>query len=87
MLHSKPLLPKTTMNDLGIIVSKDLKWKPHINKIISEANQRLWLLIRTLGYDAPKKANKMAFISMVHSILEYSSPPMVTEQQRYYEMY
>ena len=64
----------TTMNDLGVLITKDLKWTSQINKIISQANQCLWLTIRTLGYDAPLKAKKLAYISMVCSILEYNSP-------------
>jgi len=61
------------MNDLGILVTKDLKWKTHINKSISRANQRLWLIARTLGYDAPLKAKRTAYISMVRPIVEYGS--------------
>ena len=61
------------MNDLGILVSSNLKWHNHIDKMIRKANQRLWLIIRTLGYDAPMKAKKMAYISMVRSIVEYGS--------------
>ena len=72
-MENHPIRSEKTMNDLGIIVSIDLKWHSHIDKMIKKANQRLWLIIRTLGYDAPMKAKKMAYVSMVRSILEYGS--------------
>jgi len=72
-MKGAPLIRQKDMNDLGLIVAEDLKWKLHINKIISKANQRLWLIIRTLGFDAPMKAKKTAYVSMVRSILEYGS--------------
>ena len=61
------------MNDLGTIVNKDLKWKTNIEAMIKKANSRMWLVRRTLGWDAPTKAKKLAYISMVRSILEYNS--------------
>ena len=73
-MNNLPLISPTNMNDLGIIIAKNLKWSDQINKIISKANQRLWLTIRTLGYDAAIKAKKLEYISMVRSILEYNSP-------------
>jgi len=72
-MSQQPLLRVEDMNDLGVIVSSDLKWKHHCNKIIAKAKQRMWLIIRTLGFDAPAKAKKMAYVSMVRSILEYGS--------------
>ena len=57
-----------------MLILYDLRWTQHIDKIISKANQRLWLTIRTLGYDAPQKAKRLSYINMVRSILEYNSP-------------
>jgi hypothetical protein len=63
----------TSTTDLGIEVSENLKWNQHIEKITKKASQRLGLIIRTLGYDAPLKAKKTAYISLVRSILETGS--------------
>ena len=49
-MSDQPLENLSTMNGLGVIITKDLKWKSHIDKVISKANQRLWLTIRT-SYD------------------------------------
>jgi hypothetical protein len=62
-----------SMNDLGLEVTCNLKWTKHIDKLVKKANQRLGLIIRTLGYNAPVKAKKMAYVSLVRSILETSS--------------
>jgi hypothetical protein len=62
-----------TMGDLGITVSSNLRWTQHINQIITKAHQRLGLIIRTLGYDAPQKAKQNAYVAMVRSVLEYGS--------------
>ena len=64
---------ETTMNDLGMLVTTNLKWHSQIDKMIKRANQKLWLITRTLGYDAPFKAKKIAYLSMVRSIVEYGS--------------
>ena len=47
-----------TANDLGVLVNTSLKWNEHLNNIISGANQRFWLTVRTLGYDAPSLSPK-----------------------------
>jgi hypothetical protein len=60
-------------NDLGIEICDNLKWTTHIDNIVKKASQRLGLVIRTLGYDAPFKAKKTAYTSMVRSILETGS--------------
>ena len=72
-MNNKQLLCQRTMNDIGTIVSEDLKWKSNIEAMIKKANSRLWLLKRTLGWDAPAKAKRTAYISMVCLILEYNS--------------
>jgi hypothetical protein len=72
-LEGTPIAKKDSMCDLGLEVTTNLKWTEHINKIVKKANQRLGLIIRTLGYNAPLKAKKMAYISLVRSILETSS--------------
>ena len=68
-MNTVAIRSEDSMNDLGIMVSNNLKWHTHIDKMIKRANQRLWLIIRTLGYDAPLKAKKTAYVSMVRSIL------------------
>ena len=58
---------------LGLLLSEDLKWAPHINKITKKANSILGFLRRNL-YTCPKTLKETAYFSLVRSNLEYSSP-------------
>jgi hypothetical protein len=62
------------MIDLGVTVTNDLKWTDHITTMCKKAEGRLWLIIRTLGFHSPIIAKKTAYIALIRSILEYSSP-------------
>ena len=57
---------------LGVILSEDLKWAKHIQFITAKANSTLGLL-RGNVHHCPEKLREQAFISLVHSRLEYSS--------------
>ena len=61
------------MDDLGILISNDLKWTSHISRMCKKAEKQLWLVIRTLSYQAPIIAKKTAYLAMVRSIIEYGS--------------
>ena len=57
---------------LGITLSEDLKWKPHIQKISKKANSTMSFLRRNLK-SCPEQCKKSAYISLVRSILDYSA--------------
>jgi hypothetical protein len=73
LMENNPIRQELLMNDLGINIATNLRWSSHINTIVTKAHQRLGLIIRTLGYDAPQQAKKNAYVAMVRSILEYGS--------------
>ena len=56
---------------LGVLLSQDKKWAPHINKICKKANGTLGFLRRNLR-TCPTKLKETAYISLVRSTLEYS---------------
>ena len=58
-MNNVSLKREQNLNDLGVIVSSDLRWKPLIDQLIKKAKQRLWLVIGTLGRDAPMKAKSL----------------------------
>ena len=58
---------------LGVSISKNLEWGDHISKIESKANSTLGFLRRNLKR-CPSKLKKIAYFSMVRSLLEYSFP-------------
>jgi hypothetical protein len=59
--------------DLGINISHNLKWNVHVNTIIKKAFSRLWLILRTVGFDSPAKIKQTLYLTLVRSILEFGS--------------
>jgi hypothetical protein len=87
-LNNEILEPVDDMTDLGTIVTRDLKWTTHINKMCKKAEGRLWLIIRTIGFYSTILAKKTAYIALIRSILEYNSPvwnPRYKTQQKQIE--
>ena len=56
---------------LGVYISEDLSWTPHIEYTTAKANRALGLLRRNLKH-CDKKIKESAYMSMVRSILEYA---------------
>ncbi|XP_053398165.1 uncharacterized protein LOC128556626 [Mercenaria mercenaria] len=57
---------------LGITISDNLKWATHINKICNRANSTLGFIRRNLK-NCNKQFKETAYISLVRSVLDYSS--------------
>ena len=57
---------------LGVLISDDLKWATHINKICNQASSTLGFIRRNLK-NCDKKIKESAYVSLVHSVLDYSS--------------
>jgi hypothetical protein len=55
---------------LGFNISDDLKWSSRISKITSKASCTLGFLRRNLR-QCPQECNKLAYLAMVRSTLEY----------------
>ena len=70
---NQPLPRVEQMNDLGVIVSSNLRWSHHIETVTRKAEMKLWMVIRALGFHAPQKAKLQAYQSLVRSNIEYCS--------------
>ncbi len=57
---------------LGVTISDDLSWSPHVEYIANKANKVLGVLRRNLKH-CPAELKETAYLSMVRSILEYAS--------------
>jgi hypothetical protein len=57
---------------LGVILTQDLTWRAHINKISTKANQKLGFIKRNLK-GSPQDLKRLAYISLVRSGMEYAS--------------
>ena len=73
VLESK-LLSKTDLEkDLGVFVSKDLKWNHHIDYIVNKANRILGMIKNSFSY-LDTNSMKLLFTSLVRPHLEYAAP-------------
>ena len=59
--------------DLGIILSSNLSWEPHLQHILSKAYKMLGLLRRTFSTTIPVNSKKQLYISLIRSQFMYCS--------------
>ena len=63
----------TKERDLGVIVTKELKWNEHIKLIVSKANKTLGFLKRSCFVKTPKKTLTLLYTSLVRSYFCFAS--------------
>ena len=69
--------------DLGVKLSKNLKWNGHHKMIISKASQKLGLLKRTIHFTKNRNHRRTLYLSIIRSQFEHASPiwkPVVQTQ-------
>ena len=69
LMESKVLTTTEIEKDLGVYLSKDLKWDFHINYMINKANRVLIMINHTFKY-LDKNSLKLLFTSLVRPQLE-----------------
>ena len=57
---------------LGVLISHDMSWSTHTNKVVAEVHQKLGFICRNLR-GSPQECKKLAFLDLVRSGLEYAS--------------
>ena len=75
---------------LGVILSSNLSWSPHINDITERAKGKLWILIRFKSLGGSQDQLLKVFQTRVRSILEFAAPVfssgLTQDQSRQVEM-
>ena len=69
----------SSAKDLGVTVSKDLKWTVHIAHVVAKFNRMLGFLKRNCLGDLKKECLKLLYISLVRSNLCYTSRLWATQ--------
>ena len=69
LLHYSPKYLRTHKH-LGVVLSDDLSWKPHVLSVVARSNRLLGLLKRTFG--SHSKALFTGYKAMIRPILEYA---------------
>ncbi len=59
--------------DLGIVMTSRLWWGEHCDKLVSDANSKLGLLMRTCHFTTDKSKKRALYLSIVRSIFEHCS--------------
>ena len=72
LMHDSSLDIISEFKDLGSLVSYNLSWNSHINRIVSKAIRMLGLISRTCKGQFDIPALKTLYCSLVRSQLEYS---------------
>ena len=62
----------SSITQLGLFISSNLTWKPHINSIAKHASQKLGFLSRVRGYFSPSQLLTI-YKSQIRPSLEYCS--------------
>ena len=71
-IHGSVLRTVESAKYLGVTISKNLSWKPHIGNISKRANSSLGFLRRNLR-KCPPKIRELAYTTYVRPTLEYAS--------------
>ena len=71
-METIPLLKTDLEKDLGVWVSKDLKWNHHINIAVNKANRVLGMIKNSFNY-LDETSLKLLFTSLVRPHLEYAA--------------
>ncbi|MEL7079429.1 MAG: reverse transcriptase family protein, partial [Cyanobacteria bacterium J06582_2] len=71
--QGNPIETKNLIKDLGILISNDLSWSPHINKVISECRKQTAWILRTFT-KRDILTMRALWISLVRPIIDYCSP-------------
>ena len=67
---------------LGLLISHDMDWYPHISSVAHKAHQRLGFVRRTLR-GCPYKYREIAYQSLVKSQMEYSAAIWDTDDKNH----
>ncbi|XP_022180966.1 uncharacterized protein LOC111041114 [Myzus persicae] len=63
----------TSNSDLGVLLTADLNFRPHIDSICCRALKSLGFVMRTMNEFKPSESLKTVYCSLVRSLLEYAS--------------
>lgn len=72
VLHGKVLENVDASKYLGITLSSDLRWNPHVSNISNKGNQILGFLRRNLKINSPP-IKTLAYKTLVRPVLEYAA--------------
>ncbi|CAB4028239.1 Hypothetical predicted protein, partial [Paramuricea clavata] len=80
-IYGNELFPCQVEKDLGMLVTSNLKWGPHILKMVAKANKMLGILKRSCFDINHTQVRRTFYLTLVKSQLVYGSEISVPEPQ------
>jgi hypothetical protein len=70
-----PLIEKTSVGDLGVVIGRRLSFKEHVEKLVTEANRKVNFILRRFHHLDKTTLSTLTklFITSVRASLEYCS--------------
>jgi hypothetical protein len=72
-MKGQKLARDSCMNDLGLIVTDNLRWDNNTREIVNRANKRLGMVKRCVGCNTNMNVRLHCYTALVRPILEYAS--------------
>ena len=72
--NSEPLEVIYETRLLGVILSSNLSWGPHVNDITRRATAKLWILVRFKSLGVSQEQLLKVFQTRIRSTLEFAAP-------------
>ncbi len=70
-LNKQVLAQADKVKYLGVMITEDLDWSPHINSIVTKANRCIGFMKRNIS-NYSQELRQLAYLSLVRSQLEYA---------------
>ena len=74
MIHGKSLPIVTETKLLGITISSDLSWQPHVDNIVKKASRALYMLHIMKKYRPPLTQMVQIYTTYIRPLIEYCTP-------------
>ncbi|KAK9728542.1 Reverse transcriptase (RNA-dependent DNA polymerase) [Popillia japonica] len=71
-LNNQTIKTVSTQEDLGVVISADLRWAPHIGKVVKRVNSMSYMISRTFTNPSPKLLEKIYKI-YIRSIMDHAA--------------
>ena len=73
-INSVPFENIMNHSDLGVLISHNLKWEPHLKLKLSKASKSFFFLKQSIQWSLPSRVKLSLYSSTVLSVLLYASP-------------
>ena len=73
-IHEDQIPPCTSHKYLGVLITTNLSWSPHIKAILAKAYRALGLVRRVVSYNSIRALKRALYLSLVRSHLAYCLP-------------